>query len=565
MDLLSVLVFLQQWVGEQFNCYPNKHFFFVSVPVLLFTVFFLFKILGVWSSSTETHIYNLPPSPPRFPIIGNLHQLGTLAHRSLRDLSQKYGPLMFLHLGQSPTLVVSSVEMAKEIMKNQDLVFANRPALTAGKALAYGCTDIGLAPYGEYWRQVKKIAVVELLSVKRVQSYKHVRVEEVGIVIEKISRLCSSREDGAQVLSLTEILLTLTNNVVSRCALGVRYETAHGNRFPKMSSNFLGLFNAFSFGDFFPSIGWMDVVTGLSNKFEKAFQEVDTFLDQVIDDHLLRHSKPEVDHGQVEDSDELDLTDILILSQENYKNLSRNNIKAILMDMFIGGSDTSARTMEWAMAELIKNPKVMKKAQDEVRRVVGKKSTVEEDDINQMAYLKCIVKEILRLHPSLPNLIPRATTKGTQIAGYDIPPNTSVFINAWAIQRDPNIWEDAEEFRPERFINNPIDFKGQDFQFIPFGSGRRGCPGISFAITVVEFALASLLYHFNWELPYGEKIEELDMTENFGLSVSKRTPLCVLPTIYSSRQLYRRSKVFKHTPTSVPKKTLSQMKTQAFN
>ncbi|KAI3866951.1 hypothetical protein MKX03_021994, partial [Papaver bracteatum] len=295
MNLLSMLVLLPQWVGEQLEGYSNKHLFFISLPVLLFSVFFSFKIHRVWSSSTKTHLYNLPPSPPTI-----------LAHRSLRDLSQKYGPLMFLHLGQSPFLVVSSVEMAKEIMKNQDLAFANRPPLTVAKALVYGSTDIALAPYGEYWRQVKKIAVVELFSVKRVQSFKHVRVEE-------ISSLCSSRGDGAQVVNITEILLTLTNNIVSRCALGVRYETAHGNRFPEMSSNFLGLFNAFSFGDFFPSIGWMDVVTGLSSKFEKAFQEVDTFLDQVIDEHLLRHSKLEADHGQVEDSDFIKQTHVILV------------------------------------------------------------------------------------------------------------------------------------------------------------------------------------------------------------------------------------------------------------
>ncbi|KAI3943482.1 hypothetical protein MKW92_053308 [Papaver armeniacum] len=155
MNLLSMLVLLQQWEGEQLEGYSNKHFFFISV--LLFSVFFLFKIHRVWSSSTKTHLYNLPPSPPTFPIIGNLHQLGILAHRSLRDLSQKFGPLMFLHLGQSPILVVSSVEMAKEIMKNQDLAFANRPPLTAAKALVYGSTDIALAPYGEYWRQVKRL------------------------------------------------------------------------------------------------------------------------------------------------------------------------------------------------------------------------------------------------------------------------------------------------------------------------------------------------------------------------------------------------------------------------
>ncbi|KAI3866949.1 hypothetical protein MKX03_021992, partial [Papaver bracteatum] len=301
MDLLSMLILLQQWVGEQLISYSNEHFFFISVPVLLFSVFFLFKIHKVWSSSIKSHLYKLPPSPPKFPIIGNFHQLGTVAHRSFRNLSQKYGPLMFLRLGQSPTLVVSSVEMAKEILKNQDLVFANRPSTTAGNALLYGSTDIGLAPYGEYWRQVKKICILVLLSPKRVQSFKHVRVEEVSVLIGKIASSCSSREAAAQVVNLTELLLTFTNNVVS------------------------------SFADFFPSLGWMDVVTGLHRKLKKVSKELDIFLDQVIDEHLLRHSEAQDDHGQVQDSNKLNLTDILILSQEDYKNLSRNNIKAILL------------------------------------------------------------------------------------------------------------------------------------------------------------------------------------------------------------------------------------------
>ncbi|KAI3882905.1 hypothetical protein MKX03_012944, partial [Papaver bracteatum] len=331
MDLLSMLILLQQGAGEQLISYSNEHFFFISVPVLLFSVFFLFKIHKVWSSSIKSHLYKLPPSPPKFPIIGNLHQLGTAAHRSFRDLSLKYGPLMFLRLGQSPTLVVSSVEMAKEILKNQDLVFANRSSITAGNALLYGSTDISLAPYGEYWRQVKKICILELLNPKRVQSFKHVRVEEVGVLIGKIATTCSSREAGAQVVNLTELLLTFTNNVVSRCALGVRYETAHGNRFPKLSTDFVRLLGAFSFADFFPSLGWMDVVTGLHRKLKKVSKELDIFLDQVIDEHLLRHSETQDDHGQVQDSNKLNLTDILILSQEDYKNLSRNNIKAILL------------------------------------------------------------------------------------------------------------------------------------------------------------------------------------------------------------------------------------------
>ncbi|XP_026407352.1 cytochrome P450 71A1-like [Papaver somniferum] len=195
--------------------------------------------------------------------------------------------------------------------------------------------------------------------------------------------------------------------------------------------------------------------------------------------------------------------------------------------MFLGGTDTVATTIEWAMAELIKNSKVMQKAQDEVRRIVGNKCKVDEDDINRMYYLKCIVNESLRLHPPVVFLL-RESSKSTRIAGYDIPSRTKVYINVWEIQRDARLWEDPDEFHPERFINNPIDMKGQEFELIPFGSGRRGCPGITFGIAVVEYSLANFLYYFNWELPTGDEREDLDMTETFGITVNKKKSLLTL-------------------------------------
>ncbi|OVA20568.1 Cytochrome P450 [Macleaya cordata] len=488
----SLLVFLQLLEAQQVSF---LQIFILSILVLFFSVFFLLKLHGAWSSKKSN---NPPPSPPKIPIIGNLHQLGTLPHRSFRDMSHKYGPLMLLHMGQFQTLIVSSPEMATEIMKNQDLVFANRPFTAAAKAFLYGCIDIGFAPYGEYWRQVRKICVLELLSIKRVQSFRFVREEEVTVLIQKISSSCSRGD----VINLSEMLLTVSNNIVSRCALGAKYEGAHENRFGELSRQAMKLMGAFSFADFFPSLRWMDVVTGLSGRLKRVSQELDTFLDQVIDEHLLPKSK---NHNQQEDKE--DLIDILLLAQKDNTNLARDNIKAIILDMFVGGSDTTATTIEWAMAELIKNPKLMKKAQDEVRRVIGKKSKVDEDDINQMDYLRCIVKESLRLHAPIPTLVPRESSKSTKI---------------------------EEEFRPERFINNPIDFRGQEFQFIPFGSGRRGCPGVSFGLAVLEFVIANLLYWFDWELPSGTNRDELDMTEAFGLTVNKKIPLHVVPTFHSA-------------------------------
>ncbi|XP_026411522.1 cytochrome P450 71A1-like [Papaver somniferum] len=339
-------------------------------------------------------------------------------------------------------------------------------------------------------------------------------------------------EEGELVINLSKVLLTLTNNIVSRCALGAKYESSHENKFGELSREISRLLGAFSFGDYFLSLGWMDVVIGLSSKLKKVSQELDAFFNQVIDEHLLRHSESQEGHGQGRNVDKLDLTDILLLSQKDNPNISLNNIKAIILDMVVGGTDTTATIMEWAMAELIKNPKVMQIAQDEVRRVVGNKHKLEVEDIKQMDYLICIVKESLRLHSPVP-LVPRESSKSTQIAGYDIPLRTKVYINVWAIHRDVKLWDDPELFRPERFMNNSIDFEGQEFEFIPFGSGRRGCPGISFGITIVEYILANLLYYFNWELPTGDKTEDLDMTEAFGLTVNKKIPLNVVPEIYA--------------------------------
>lgn len=202
--------------------------------------------------------------------------------------------------------------------------------------------------------------------------------------------------------------------------------------------------------------------------------------------------------------------------------------------MFIGGTDTSSGTMEWTMAELLKNPSKMKKAQDEVRKVVGKKAMVREEDTRQMNYLKDVLKETLRLHPPLPLIIPRESDTITNVNGYHIPSETRVFINAWAIQTDPRVWDNPEEYIPERFINNPIGFIGQDFEYLPFGSGRRGCPGISFGMANIELVIANLLYWFDWKLPGGANKEELDMSEIFGLSVCKKHPLHLVPVSYTS-------------------------------
>ncbi|KAG4930262.1 hypothetical protein AAZX31_17G121300 [Glycine max] len=513
------MALLKQWPYEVFSST-----FYISLSFFI-SVLLLFKLTKRTKPKTNL---NLPPSLPKLPIIGNIHQFGTLPHRSLRDLSLKYGDMMMLQLGQmqTPTLVVSSVDVAMEIIKTHDLAFSDRPHNTAAKILLYGCTDVGFASYGEKWRQKRKICVLELLSMKRVQSFRVIREEEAAKLVNKLREASSS---DASYVNLSEMLMSTSNNIVCKCAIGRNFTRDGYNSGKVLAREVMIHLTAFTVRDYFPWLGWMDVLTGKIQKYKATAGAMDALFDQAIAEHLAQ--KREGEHSKRKD-----FLDILLQLQEDSMlsfELTKTDIKALVTDMFVGGTDTTAAVLEWAMSELLRNPNIMKKVQEEVRTVVGHKSKVEENDISQMHYLKCVVKEILRLHIPTPLLAPRVTMSDVKLKGYDIPAKTMVYINAWAMQRDPKFWERPEEFLPERFENSKVDFKGQEyFQFIPFGFGRRGCPGMNFGIASVEYLLASLLYWFDWKLPETDT-QDVDMSEIFGLVVSKKVPLLLKPKTFS--------------------------------
>ncbi|KAH9608391.1 hypothetical protein KSS87_007779 [Heliosperma pusillum] len=283
-----------------------------------------------------------------------------------------------------------------------------------------------------------------------------------------------------------------------------------GTEFGKLLREFMEMLGTFRVGDFIPSLSWTNRLDGWDAKVDRVAKELDEFLEQVVKEHEDRPSDEEEDKG---DSEKVkDFVDVL------------------LDDMFSGGTDTTYTVLEWAMTELIRHPKIMHELQKEVREITGTKSEVTEDDLNQMKYLKAVIKETLRLHPPIPLLVPRLSLVDAKLNGYDIPAGTAVITNAWAIQRDPATWEEPETFNPERFLNSPTDFKGQDFELIPFGSGRRICPGILFAISNNELVLANLMHRFDWTLPGGANSNTLDTSECKGLTIHRKTPLLVVAT-----------------------------------
>ncbi|CAI0409470.1 unnamed protein product [Linum tenue] len=404
----------------------------LAAGVFAAAVLVLLIIRNIISSSNKRSQHGnkarRPPSPPKLPILGNLHQVGKYPHRTFPALAKLYGgpDLMLLHFGSRPVLVVSTSKAAREVMKTNDLISADRPDLKTAKKLLYDNKDIANARYGEHWRQARRLCVLHLLSNKKIQSCHALREEEIGLLVNRIR---ASAQTGQEV-NLSALLPCFTNDVICRMALGRKYD---GNTvFRDLLAELMELVVTLSVGEFIPQLSW------------------------------LQRDSPDDFH------------------------LDGDGIKAVILDMFIGGTDTTSTLLEWAMSELMKHPRVMKKLQEEVRREVG---------------------------------------------------GTMILTNAWGIGRDPADWGvSPDEFQPERFLQAKVDFKGQDFQLIPFGAGRRCCPGISFGLAVVEVALANLVRDFDWKLPGGMRGEDLDMSECVGLTARRDLPLLTIPTIVSARR-----------------------------
>nr|CAA70575.1 cytochrome P450 [Nepeta racemosa] len=497
-------------------------YFLIALLCTLPFLLFLNKWRRSYSGKTP------PPSPPKLPVIGNLHQLGLYPHRYLQSLSRRYGPLMQLHFGSVPVLVASSPEAAREIMKNQDIVFSNRPKMSIANRLFFNNRDVAFTQYGEYWRQIRSICVLQLLSNKRVQSFRRVREEETSIMVEKIMQLGSS---SSTPVNLSELLLSLTNDVVCRVTLGKKYGGGNGSeevdKLKEMLTEIQNLMGISPVWEFIPWLNWTRRFDGVDQRVDRIVKAFDGFLESVIQEHKERDGDKDGDGDGA-----LDFVDILLQFQRENKNRSPvedDTVKALILDMFVAGTDTTATALEWAVAELIKNPRAMKRLQNEVREVAGSKAEIEEEDLEKMPYLKASIKESLRLHVPVVLLVPRESTRDTNVLGYDIASGTRVLINAWAIARDPSVWENPEEFLPERFLDSSIDYKGLHFELLPFGAGRRGCPGATFAVAIDELALAKLVHKFDFGLPNGARMEELDMSETSGMTVHKKSPLLLLP------------------------------------
>ncbi|CAA3018455.1 premnaspirodiene oxygenase-like [Olea europaea subsp. europaea] len=495
--------------------------FLISLSNFCFLLsFFLFLVANRYKKSRAQ---NLPPGPWKLPILGNLHLLiGSLPHHAFKNLAEKYGPLMHIKLGEVSAIVVSSPRIAKEIMKTNDVAFSDRAELMIAKILLHNCSDIASAPYGEYWRQMRKLCISEFLCSKKVRSF-HTLMEN-----EASKLILSIRSSAGLQINLTEHILAVESGIICMATVGRICKDQNSIIMTiKEAVSIAGFFNV---ADVFPSMKFLHFLCGSERKLNRMQRRTDAILEDIIQQHQERKGQ-----SKSSESMEEDILDIFLRISANKAlpvPITRNNIKANILEMFIAGIETSSLVIEWAMSELMKNPGAMEKAQAEVRRSFDGKERILDSDIKELKYLKMIIKETLRLHPPGPLLCPRMCREQCKLDGYDIPAKTIVMTNVWAMARNPEYWNDPEKFEPERFSNVPIDFNGNHYEFIPFGAGRRMCPGISFGLASVEISLSQLLYHFDWKIPGGISPEEFDMTENFGASGGRKNHLFLIPVSY---------------------------------
>ncbi|CAL5189647.1 unnamed protein product [Lathyrus oleraceus] len=492
------------------------------ISLLIFT--FIYLLFTTFFHPKQKNSNNKkPPGPPTLPIIGNLHMLGKLPHRTLHSLSKKYGPIMSLQLGQVPAVVISSSKAAELFLKTHDLAFASRPKIQGSELMSYGSKGLTFSEYGPYWRSVRKLCTLELLSASKVEMFAPIRKQELSVLIKSLEKSALVGE----VVNISDAVENLVEDIIFKMILGrSKYEQFDLKRLVR---EIMILFGAFNLADYIPWLGVFDL-QGLTRGFKKISKTLDEMLEMIISEH---EQITNVDKTRRED-----FVDILLSiihqtidhdSEQNHV-IDRTNIKAILLDMIVAATDSSAISIEWILSELLRHPRVMKILQNEIQDEVGNKRMVEEKDLKKLKYLDIVVDETLRLRPTAPFLIPRESRESVIIDGYLIEKKTRVMINIWTIGRDPNIWsENAEEFYPERFIDKKLNYQGHEFESLPFGSGRRGCPGTQLALITIKLVIAQLVHCFDWELPYNINPSNLNMEENFAIATPRVQHLHAIP------------------------------------
>nr|AHF22081.1 CYP81B58 [Artemisia annua] len=458
---------------------------------------------------------NQPPSPfPCVPIVGHLYLIKSPLYRALGKLSKRHGPVLMLQFGTRRALLVSSPAAVEECLTTNDVAFANRPHLLAGKHLGYDYTTLSWSSYNDHWRNLRRIASYELLSAHRLQTLNSIRAEEVCLLVKKVYQ----RAGTNGTVEMKSMFFELMLNVLMMMIAGKRYygdsvaEVDEARRFKEIVEETFVLMETTNVSDYLP---WWKWIGGRS--LEKKMVSLKGKRNEFMQGLLDEHKRKLVEHKEKKQQN---FIEILLMMQETEPEYYNDDvIKGLMQVLLSAGTDTSSGTMEWMLSHLLNNPEALKKAHAEIDCYVGDNRLINESDLPNLPYLRCIINETMRINPPGP-LVFHESAKDCIVGGYHIPSGTMLLMNLWAMHNDPKNWEDPKKFKPERFVG--LEGSRDGYKLMPFGAGRRRCPAENMAMRMVGLALGTLIQCFEWETTSDEMI---DMTEGKGLTMPKAKPL----------------------------------------
>ncbi|CAA7049820.1 unnamed protein product [Microthlaspi erraticum] len=490
---------------------------FILIIICLFSTFF---VLFVYFFKKPKNVSNLPPSPPSLPFIGHLHLLfSDSIHKSFQKISSKYGPFLHLRIFNIPIVLVSCASLAYEIFKDHDVNISSRGAAAMDECIMFGSYSFLKAPYGDYWKFIKKLMATNMLGPQALERSRGVRTVE----LERFHRNLFDKAMKKQSVDVGEEALILVNSILGTMSMGKCF--SEKNNVVKISE-FVVEISTLGQKIFLAQMLGKPLGKLLISLLKKKTVDVSCKFDELLERIMVKYEEKVDEHQGTETMEAM----LAAYRGENaeYK-ITRNHIKALLAELFLGAGDTSSSTTQWAMAELINNPKSLKRLREEIDSVVGETRLIQETDLPKLPYLQAVIKESLRLHP--PGvLLPRELEQGCKIEGLNIPKGTTLVINAYAMMRDPDSWKDPDEFKPERFLGKEEEKRENVLKFLSFGAGRRGCPGSNLGYIMVELAIGVMVQFFDWDIE-GEKVNMEEDSRRIFLAMAHPLKFTPLPRI----------------------------------
>ncbi|KAF5470323.1 hypothetical protein F2P56_010843, partial [Juglans regia] len=519
----------------QHSCYlPStfSSFFITKMDILLLEktllALFVAAVVAITISKLRGKRFKLPPGPIPVPVFGNWLQVGDdLNHRNLTDMAKKFGDIFLLRMGQRNLVVVSSPDLAKEVLHTQGVEFGSRTRNVVFDIFTGKGQDMVFTVYGEHWRKMRRIMTVPFFTNKVVQQHRFGWEDEAAGVVEELKKTPEASTTG--IVIRRRLQLMMYNNMY-RIMFHRRFESVDDPLFVKLRAlngerSRLAQSFEYNYGDFIP------ILRPFLRGYLKICKEVKERRLQLFKDYFIDERK-KLSSTKATDNEGLKCAMDHILDAEKKGEINEDNVLYIVENINVAAIETTLWSIEWGLAELVNHPRVQKKLQQELDKVLGPGVQVTEPDIQNLPYLQAVVKEVLRLRMAIPLLVPHMNLNEAKLGGYDIPAESKILVNAWWLANNPAHWKKPEEFRPERFLEeeSQVEANGNDFRFLPFGVGRRSCPGIILALPILGITLGRMVQNFELLPPPGQS--KLDTTEKggqFSLHILKHSTIVAKP------------------------------------